>query len=69
MGRRGIRSPTQGLPVNCWMNFRMLEEFVPIFFIKPDIRKTVNIEFNKSYDLPLDLLRYQRENSAEYLYS
>ena len=26
-------------------------------------------QFNKSYDLPLDLLQYQRENSAEYLYS
>ena len=25
-------------------------------------------EFKKSYDLPLDLLQYRRENSAEYLY-
>ena len=26
-------------------------------------------KFKKSYDLPLDLLQYRRENSAEYLYS
>ena len=25
--------------------------------------------FNKSFDSPLDLLQYRRENSAEYLYS
>ena len=25
--------------------------------------------FKKSNDLPLDLLQYRRENSAEYLYS
>ena len=31
--------------------------------------KRVNNKFNKSYDLPLDLLQYRRENSAEYLYS
>ena len=26
-------------------------------------------KFKKSYDLPLDLQQYRRENSAEYLYS
>ena len=26
-------------------------------------------KFKKSYDLPLDLLQYRGENSAEYLYS
>ena len=26
-------------------------------------------KFKKSYDLPLDLLQYRKENSAEYLYS
>ena len=31
--------------------------------------KRVNNKFNKSYDLPHDLLQYRRENSAEYLYS
>ena len=31
--------------------------------------KRVNKRFKKSYDLPLDLLQYRRENSAEYLYS
>ena len=31
--------------------------------------KRVNNKFKKSYDLPLDLLQYRRENSAEYLYS
>ena len=31
--------------------------------------KMVNNKFKKSFDLPLDLLQYQRENSAEYLYS
>ena len=29
--------------------------------------KRVNNEFKKSYDLPLNLLQYQKENSAEYL--
>ena len=28
-----------------------------------------NVASEKSYDLPLDLLQYRRENSAEYLYS
>ena len=28
-----------------------------------------DIKFKKSYDLPLDLLQYRGENSAEYLYS
>ena len=28
--------------------------------------KRVNNKFKKSYDLPLDLLQYRRENSAEY---
>ena len=29
----------------------------------------MTLSFKKSYDLPLDLLQYRRENSAEYLYS
>ena len=29
----------------------------------------VKDEFKKSYDLPLNLLQYRKENSAEYLYS
>ena len=31
--------------------------------------KRVNNKFKKSYDLPLNLLQYRKENSAEYLYS
>ena len=31
--------------------------------------KRVNNKFKKSYDLPLNLQQYRRENSAEYLYS
>ena len=31
--------------------------------------KRVNYKFKKSYDLPLDLLQYRRENSEEYLHS
>ena len=34
-----------------------------------DVTQNKNKKFNKSYDLPLDLLQYRRENSAEYLYS
>ena len=32
-------------------------------------RRGIKIKFKQSYDLPLDLLQYRRENSAEYLYS
>ena len=33
------------------------------------IKQQISNKFKKSYNLPLDLLWYRRENSAEYLVS
>ena len=52
------------------MNYGKEVEALKFFyaeFYRKDLTKAN--EFKKSYDLALDLLQYQRENSAEYLYS
>ena len=48
-------------------------KLISFFFLGHDptypISDLSGSKFKKSYDLPLDLLQYRRENSAEYLYS
>ena len=61
----------------CFAAIRSLRNNNDITITKADKSSQVGIlnksdyitKFKKSYDLPLDLLQYRRENSAEYLYS
>ena len=52
-----------------WMNYQTILSEISTSYCQCNHCKRVNNRFNKSYDLPLDLLQYRRENSAEYLYS
>ena len=50
-----------------------LRHYVPLFTLKSIyfslFHSQLQYSFKKSYDLPLNLLQYRKENSAEYIYS
>ena len=47
----------------------LIQVFEDTFMVLWTVLRTRLETIKESYDLPLDLLQYRRENSAEYLYS